>query len=312
MPPDGAVNCDDDSTCTQDDCSASSGCGHIGLSTSCDDADACILGDICVDSSCVSGPLVDCDDGNVCTDNRCDALAGCQTVPNAVVCDDGDACTSGDVCGASSCLGTAQIDCDDGSVCTQDACDSADGCVYAPHDCDDGDPWTTDVCDPATGCGTVVDDGCDFDHDGVPLSDDTCPGIWNPDNLATLCPAPGPGFDGSRPLNVGSERASQWRRSYEPVEVPLVSGIPEVGVLGHYPLDDSSAGPLATETARQFVGTVLDLVQSDVTLDTTSAGSFTLMARIRPDAIGTRQVVIGAATDSANANKTTTTFEVSA
>jgi hypothetical protein len=49
-----------------------------------------------------------------------------------------------------------------------------------------------------------------------------------------------------------------------------------------------------------------------VTLDTTSAGSFTLMARIRPDAIGTRQVVIGAATDSANANKTTTTFEVSA
>ena len=62
------------------------------------------------------------DDGNVCTDDRCDGAGGCG-VNNTDLCDDNDACTENDVCAGGSCGGST-VFCDDADQCTQDSCDS--------------------------------------------------------------------------------------------------------------------------------------------------------------------------------------------
>ena len=96
----------------------------------------------------------DCDDGNPCTADRCDAVAGCLHDPapfEGRPCDDGSACTDQDRCAGGACIGS-QVACDDGDPCTVDACDASTGCTHATAGadgaaCDDGDPCTeTDAC----------------------------------------------------------------------------------------------------------------------------------------------------------------------
>jgi len=77
-----------------------------------------------------------CDDGNDCTDDSCDAVAGCLYVNNAVPCNDGNACTVGDACSLGSCVGGMPKTCDDADPCTEDACDPASGmCVHPNRYC---------------------------------------------------------------------------------------------------------------------------------------------------------------------------------
>ncbi|MDQ3036487.1 MAG: hypothetical protein M3Y87_29080, partial [Myxococcota bacterium] len=93
----------------------------------------------------------DCDDGDSCTTNLCDAVNG-ECGYRAIA----------DCCAAAA-------DCDDANTCTTDSCDG-DACAHAPvagccradADCDDGDACTTDSCDVATNsCGTTpVPDCC--------------------------------------------------------------------------------------------------------------------------------------------------------
>jgi len=89
-------------------------------------------------------------------------------------CDDGDACTSEDKCVAGTCQGTA-LSCSDDNPCTQDSCDSAQGCVFAPVEggCNDGD-----LCTTADRCvdGECVGDAnplcqCDVDNDCAQFDD---------------------------------------------------------------------------------------------------------------------------------------------
>ena len=47
----------------------------------------------------------DCDDGNACTDDTCNA-GTCESTPNTAPCDDGLACTDMDVCSAGVCTGS--------------------------------------------------------------------------------------------------------------------------------------------------------------------------------------------------------------
>jgi len=188
---DGCVNteddaqCDDTNECTDDTCEiASGGCVFTPHSRACDDLLYCNGADTCdgaggctvhTGDPCVS-PLVcdedadacvgcvdntDCDDGNVCTDDVCNASQNCENNPNTESCDDGFACTTGDACSGGSCQGTPDDSaCDDSVACTVDTCDPADqdadaaGCVFTPDDaaCDDGDQCTLDTCDPSTGC----------------------------------------------------------------------------------------------------------------------------------------------------------------
>ena len=86
------------------------------------------------------------------------------------------------------------------------------------------------------------------DHDGVcldlscpTLAPDLCPTVWTPDGSADLC-APLPGtFLASRPIQLAQPGtltgASTWRRTYEPVEIPLKNGILDDSVVGYWKLD---------------------------------------------------------------------------
>jgi hypothetical protein len=137
-----------------------------------------------------------CEDDNVCTDDRCDAVAGCVFTPNSAGCDDGSVCTGGDHCSGGSCVGSMSLVCEDDNVCTTDRCDAVLGCVLANNTlpCDDGEPCTTpDACAGGicvgtptglTNCGgECVDTRTDHDHCG----DCTIACAFDEDCVASVC-----------------------------------------------------------------------------------------------------------------------------
>ena len=163
--------------------------------TPCSDGDACTLADACTAGTC-TGAFANCDDGNVCTNDSCDAADGCIHLANQATCTDGSACTVGDACADKQCVPGAPPSCDDGNVCTDDGCDPAVGCTATdnsapcpddnvcteqetcaggvctkqPLACDDNDPCTTDSCQPGPGggCSNVqVVDGTECGGDGA-------------------------------------------------------------------------------------------------------------------------------------------------
>lgn len=101
----------------------------------------------CEPDPCLS---LDCDDGNPCTDDSCDAVAGC--VNSGVQqfgqpCDDEDACTVPDLCDfEGNCTPGFVVNCDDADPCTDDLCDPAIGCVHESVDCGDGAVCVAGLC----------------------------------------------------------------------------------------------------------------------------------------------------------------------
>jgi hypothetical protein len=181
-----ADTCDDDDGCTTDACNEVEGCTHaprdgmpcdvgdacsealcragactVARPVSCDDGNACTI-DTCDDvagcvhlptlSPCCIGAVSVCDDGNACTDDACDPSTGaCSQTNNTSPCNDSNACTSGDQCAEGACQPGATLACDDGNPCTQDACNPslAEPCAHSPITgaCDDGIECTTaDAC----------------------------------------------------------------------------------------------------------------------------------------------------------------------
>ena len=201
--PEGAL-CDDQNECTEDSCDPATGCVHDSSTNGCEDGDACTTGDACSGGQCVPGAALDCDDGNLCTDDWCDPATGCVYDDNTNGCDDLDACTVGDVCADGNCIGPGTLVCDDGNDCTDDWCDPATGCVHDANTggcdddnacttgdvcadgnciglgtlvCDDGNDCTTDSCIPATGCSVaVLSDGatCGPEASGTCLGGTCC------------------------------------------------------------------------------------------------------------------------------------------
>lgn len=144
-----------------------------------------------------------CDDGDPCTEGRCDpAIGRCEHVPREVVdacridahCEDGNRCTS-DVClpdpecpvlfrcattnlpGCRACDGRFEGECDDFDPCTTDRCGSEGFCVY-----EQGPAW----CDP----------GCDAEHVargfievGPSALIIASPGVFDPPPC-NVCPCP--------------------------------------------------------------------------------------------------------------------------
>jgi cysteine-rich repeat protein len=168
-----ALNCADNNVCTDDSCAPATGCSNTANSASCDDLSACTTGDQCALGSCVGGAQIACDDGNLCTDDACDASSGCTTTANQAACDDGNTCTTGDGCSGGWCLGTDALACDDGNACTVDACDPALGCTATPSGsaCDDGDACTVGETCSLTGCTGGADVVCD---DASACTTDSC------------------------------------------------------------------------------------------------------------------------------------------
>jgi hypothetical protein len=136
-----------------------------------------------------------CDDGNPCTDDVCHADGACTWVNTTDPCDDQSMCTLNDVCNNGACIGSAQLDCNDGNPCTADLCNPASGCYYAQApdgtacedgdkctdddqcyngacfaggalNCNDNDPCTMEQCSTLTGCVFTPSPG------GTPCNDD--------------------------------------------------------------------------------------------------------------------------------------------
>lgn len=174
---------DDGNPCTVAQCAEQAkGCSNAPLEDLfCDDGKPCTTKDICDGSGTCAGVPTNCDDKNPCTDDFCDAVAGCLHKDNAQPCS-GDACMAAGKCSEGKCAG-APLSCDDGNLCTQDTCDKVLGCQAKawPSPCWDGNACTTedtctggackgggqlqcsdsnpcsvDACDPAQGCSHVA------------------------------------------------------------------------------------------------------------------------------------------------------------
>ncbi len=151
------------------------------------------------DPACV---VADCDDNNMCTEDRCAKDKGCEHLVRVGLCDDGDECTRQDACDGGKCVGLAK--CNDGNSCTNNVCDKVTGvctfpagtddvacddqsdctsgdrcqggkCAGDQKDCDDGKPCTNDLCDSVTGDCSHSPGAGDCDDDN-PCTIDTCEG----------------------------------------------------------------------------------------------------------------------------------------
>ena len=123
----------------------------------CDDGDPCNGAETCdltdPDAGvCAGGTAPDCDDGDACTTDSCDANdanadpdTGC--VNTDITCDAGETCVGG-AC-VKEC--TSAAGCDDNDPCTNDSCVN-NTCVNTAKDCDDGLFCTgTNTCNADTG-----------------------------------------------------------------------------------------------------------------------------------------------------------------
>lgn len=170
------VVCDDGNLCTLDSCTSDLGCLFSNENTACNDGDPCTLADLCSAGECQGGTLLDCDDGNECTEDVCLTESGCTSLPSGdIPCDEVNLCTKGS-CDGEVC-GTLPVPCDDGNECTLDSCDAVLGCLYDSSisgDCDDGDLCTTgETCSDGF-CGGGFPADCD---DGNECTTDMCGGV---------------------------------------------------------------------------------------------------------------------------------------
>ncbi len=205
------TSCEDANQCTADSCDAALGCQFQPLSgVPCEDGTVCSVGDHCMNGDCVTGDPLQCDDGNLCTDDSCEAAAGCVHVHNQAGCDDGNACTVNDTCSAGWCVGTI-YSCNDANPCTDDYCDAVDGCLTIANSslCDDEDPCTVDdVCQ----AGACVGGGPTDCNDGNPCTIDSCSPEWGCLHTASNSPC-----DDNNPCTSGDYCADELCLPGEPV-----------------------------------------------------------------------------------------------
>ncbi len=208
--------------CEQNLCDKATGECVLSLKPgTCNDGNACTVGDVCVAGTspedgpgkCV-GTLIVCNDQNVCTLDSCDPQVGCRFIPRIKECSNetGRACvTDADCEGGGKCL---EVTCaDDGNPCTRDVCTADGTCKHVGRfkECQDGRPCASDAeCGMDGPCGPVpcADDGleCTVDlcwwdgtcrhfqrlracPDGVPcLADSECGGA--PGSCQEVGPVP--------------------------------------------------------------------------------------------------------------------------
>jgi cysteine-rich repeat protein len=172
--PDAGETCDDGNNVDGDCCSRN--CQLDAAGTACSDGNACTDGDVCnAGGVCQTGAALDCDDGELCTADSCDAATGCVNLVahEGEACDDQNVCTTDDVCGGGSCRGVPVPvgGCDDGDECTVgDTC--TDGVCGGEALCGNGqlDESGGGACDEECDDGNVAAlDGCSdvCTHDSV-------------------------------------------------------------------------------------------------------------------------------------------------
>lgn len=142
---------------------------------------------------CVSD--ADCDDGNICTTNRCDhangdPATGCVTALNSAPCNDGVFCNGADRCSAGTCSRHEGDPCpgiNGDRDCTQSCDESADDCTAADPDgspCDDADACTLEeICNQGV-CGGGTTRQC---NDNESCTTDSCDSSAADANSITGC-----------------------------------------------------------------------------------------------------------------------------
>lgn len=206
--------CDDGNPCTTSSCGPGGTCIHTPVSngTACTDNNLCTgvgtgaTPDQCIDGQCVPGSPRNCDDGNICTTNYCDAQLGCLKTNNSNPCDNGDPCTRNDYCQGGVCRAGPSVTCDDSNPCTHNRCGAAEGgCYYPPvsngvtcnadnnvctvgdqciggvctvgtgsPNCNDNNPCTVDSCDPVLGCRNIAQAGLPCEDGNICTVGDSC------------------------------------------------------------------------------------------------------------------------------------------
>lgn len=76
-------------TNTTESCDSVVGCWRVAVvnGTPCADGDVCNGDETCQSGVCTDGTALECDDGNICTDNDCDGTLGClDPRPNTAAC----------------------------------------------------------------------------------------------------------------------------------------------------------------------------------------------------------------------------------
>ena len=172
-----ALDCNDANPCTSDGCDpATGGCLHVPNTLACATERCQDLlhfgGSTCAAGACPAQILEDCNDYNPCTDDTCDAMAGCAHKFNAAPCAtarcDGLKHYSATACALGACGVQVLENCDDGNVCTDDSCDATAGCTHTPvaGQCATAAclTWTTfqaaRQCDAAGGCIAATTADC--------------------------------------------------------------------------------------------------------------------------------------------------------
>ncbi len=174
---------DDQNPCTVDTCDAASGVRHAAAvdGSSCADSDACNGAETCKAGACLPGAALIVDDGNPCTVDGCDRVAGVTHVaaPDGTLCADGNRCNGDELCGAGLCRSGTPPSVDDSNPCTLDACDSLQGVTHQPvpsgSSCSNGN-----ACDGVETCsssGSCVQGAAAQTDDSNPCTLDTCDAV---------------------------------------------------------------------------------------------------------------------------------------
>jgi hypothetical protein len=95
------------------------GCDHTDNTDLRGDASPCTTEDTCAAGQCVRSASLNCDDGNVCTDDSCDPASGCAYTDNTAL---RRRTFARRTTAAGWGCGWPLRDCDDGNECTFDYC----------------------------------------------------------------------------------------------------------------------------------------------------------------------------------------------
>ena len=188
--------CDDSNDCTDDSCDPGTGLCDFVPNTGgpCEDGDLCTGPDTCAAGVCTTGPPLNCDDANACTNDSCVPATGCVNDPIPGPDEDGDGW-------ADSCdncpfwANPSQSDVDGNSI--GDACTCGDGDDDGDVDGGDVTTYRAFLADPAgnsiaTEKCTVIGQasGCDVLDTTVVRRD--VEGPLMPPGVAQVCQASSP------------------------------------------------------------------------------------------------------------------------
>jgi len=144
----------------------------------CDDGQLCTENDDCIKGACV-GTWKYCGDDNQCTKDECNSETGeCVSELDPDICNKGNPCKQYWCEPSSGCAETNLQEgkpCEDGNLCTKEESCNEGECVPEDYlECEDYNPCTKDSCDPEMGCVFVAKEYGPCDDGNLCTLGDAC------------------------------------------------------------------------------------------------------------------------------------------